>query len=232
MIKKIIKTSLLQLAQKGHFLIARSNRVQEKIALRLLSRLFVPFNPSKFIWLGSTKNKGRYLVPPDILNCDMLISPGIGDSSEFEQAFWEKGKEVIMIDKVIRCRIPRLPNVKIIRSFVGPGPGLKWIDLNQIILKSAAKKVCLQMDIEGWEWPVMNSLSMKALDKIHYLVIELHGLSCLMIPGGYPQAYVNINSLLKKFKPLNWTPNFTNDGFFAGKKYFPDLVEICFKKKA
>jgi len=79
---------------------------------------------------------------------------------------------------------------------------------------------------------VLNSLSKKALEKIDYLVVELHGLSCLMIPGCYPQVASNINFLLQRFRPLNWIPNFTNDGFFAGKQYFPDLVEICFKKKA
>ena len=212
-------------------IIARSNCDQAKAALSLLSSLFVVFNHSEFIWLGSAKNKGGYLVPPDIFDCDMLISPGVGDSAEFEKAFWEKGKKVILIDKIIKCKIPRRPNVKIIKSFVGPMPNSKCVNLNQIILKSNAKKICLQMDIEGWEWPVLSSLSNKALKKIHYLVIELHGLSCLMLPGSFPQASANLNSLLQKFQPMNWNPNFTNDGFFIGNQYFPDLVEICFKKK-
>lgn len=212
-------------------MLIRSNRDQEKIALGLLSRLFIPFKRQKFIWLGSARNKGGYLVPPEIFDCDTLISPGVGDSVEFERAFWEKGKKVILIDREIKCDIPRLSNVQIIRSYVGPMPKTEWIDLNQVILKSGAKKVCLQMDIEGWEWPVLNALSKKALGKIHYLVIELHGLSCLLIPGGYPQISANISSLLKKFQPLNWTPNFTNDGFFVGAQYYPDLVEVCFKRK-
>jgi len=159
--------------------------------------LFRPqWNPDALIRIGG--DDGGYLVPKDIDLCEVLISPGVGDTTQFDEYFLHQNKRVISIDPgEYEFHNPLIEfHKKWLRGYSAESDrSISLVEiLGHIDLKDS---ICLQIDIEGGEYEVIASLSPSELNRFRIIVIELHLLGELLNRDGFQLISEPLKRLLK-----------------------------------
>jgi len=189
---------------------------------------------------------GGYVVPN--LKYSHCLTLGVAEDIEFEIDLAEKnrGCSFTLVDGTIND-IPQneLENVtfipKIVKSFTSDD--CKTINLNDLILQNSnfsfddtnsAKHFCrlLKIDIEGWEYQALSSVSEKNLNKVDILVIEFHYLFNCIFEFDYKYYYQEIFTRLNNvFDCAFINVNNTGGYFKFGGSLFPNLIEVTLVKK-
>ena len=174
---------------------------------------------------------GGYLVPNILKEIEFCYSPGVGDSSFFEDQLLKEYN---------------------IKSFLADGTLLNEINTDHLFIKKNIdlhnsaetitmetwvneytknnKNLMLQMDIEGAELEILNNLNSDFLNRFKILIIEFHDLMLVKNKIAYDLFF-------KLFKKLNQThtichihPNNMAGEFLLSGYRFPKLAEITFIK--
>ncbi len=114
-----MKRALLNLGQNtlgNAFNIAFLEGVQVKLIAELIDKLRPRWRPEDLIRIGGLHD-GGYLVPPDVDSYDLLISPGVGESYEFDRYFIEKKIDSVLIDPGVT--LPAIPHLFHIKKNLG-----------------------------------------------------------------------------------------------------------------
>jgi len=196
----------------------------------------MPWNP---VTVGEIPCNGQYVVPPEIFNVDLLISPGVGMDVPLDIAFLQHGIKTILIDTV---KLPKSlysyrNNLQYISKFLGSqsaetrSPEIV-ISINTLLKTNKFKRVALQMDIEGHEWAIILEDGENMLDSFDYLIIELHGLSALFAYSTFPLMTSAIDILRKYFVPYYTSINPANGYSKIKGKLIPELIEVTLVNKS
>ncbi len=127
---------------------------------------------------------GGYLLPDDIEGISGLFSPGVSATLGFDLEFAKRGIDCFLADASIDPPQDLLPNMQFLSKFIGPddrGPFMTmqtWI--NQSV--SLDDDLILQMDIEGAEYSVLQTLPDETLARFRILLIEFHQLHHVFLP--------------------------------------------------
>ena len=136
---------------------------------------------------GGEKNDGAYVMLDDFGNGGLAYSCGLGTEIWWDEDMIKRGYEVYGFDHTIE-KVPY------------DGTKLKWIkkgisaiddELNNLlsletifrtyghdyIQKSDDERKILKMDIEGWEWESLATLSSDTLKEFDQITLEMHALS-------------------------------------------------------
>ena len=149
----------------------------------------------KKIRLGKDHD-GGYIIY-DNIPCDILFSCGILNDDSFEHEFTKKYNcKCIAFDGSIQKLPHPSPDIKFVKKFIGGKNTDKFTNLHELI--SENKNIILKMDIEGGEYPFLNSLPKKLLNKINMIAIEFHSSK---LKWGYFDDLEKLNC----FKKLNST---------------------------
>lgn len=169
-----------------------------------------PVVTSKKLMRVGTQNDGGYLVPADFDDLDIkaVISPGIGQVSDFENYFADLGIPVFLIDKSVNDLPSHHEKFRYFPMFLGPEDNEEnhEISLHSIIRqvdeqeKNSHSDLILQMDIEGAEWEVLAAIEKHTLKRFRILVIEFHDFSALFSADfSHRLALSVIEKLLRDF---------------------------------
>lgn len=180
---------------------------------------------------------GGYYVPEEIFSIDVLISPGIGPTIDFDRAFIEKKIHTILIDKHCSHDLSNLNNVELIQAYLAPWPQesmVGFISLEKVIDQYAgsANIVALQMDIEGDEWEILDLIPEKYFKKINYMVIELHDFWGLIDREIHTKKARVINKILKNYDVCFAIENPISKSIPFDGYYIPEMVELTLKLKS
>ena len=124
--------------------------------------------------LGNDNDGGYVIVEMD--GYDYLLSGGVGCDIGYEQAFTDKyGVKCSVFDGTDDkaeelCK--NEPNISFVKKNIGGTESETTTNLKHIISKY--ENMFLKMDIEGGEWPFINSLSMEELKRFKQITLELH----------------------------------------------------------
>jgi hypothetical protein len=193
--------------------------------LVFISLFFPQWNPEALIRIGG--DDGGYLVPGDIDSYEILISPGVGETTLFDEYFLLQNKKVISIDPgEYEFHNPLVQfHKKWLRGYSSESDEAISLSeiLNQIDLKAS---VCLQMDIEGGEYEVIASLSPTELNRFGIIVVELHLLGELLTKDGFQLISQPLRKLLKTHFVAHLHVN--NSGHIHGYKgiHVPETMEV------
>jgi hypothetical protein len=179
---------------------------------------------------------GGYYVPEEIFSIDVLISPGIGPTIDFDRAFIDKKIHTILIDKHCSHDLSNLNNVELIQSYLAPELQESmggFISLEKVIDRYAASAnlVALQMDIEGAEWEILDLMPKNYLDRINYIVVELHDFWGLIDRELHIEKARVINKLLKNYDVCYAIENSISKSIPFKGYYIPEMVELTLKLK-
>lgn len=179
--------------------------------IREVAKLLAPKpTPKPLIRIGGTAD-GGYLLPDDLDGVEACFSPGVADTCSFELELANKGIQSFLADYSVSGPPVINPLFSFEKLFIGPetnGEELitlaDWVDSKSV----GSSDLILQMDIEGSEWPVLESTPTSVLRKFRIIVVELHNLDEMMS---------NVNSinivdavfrkLVSEFVPVHLHPN-------------------------
>jgi hypothetical protein len=136
-------------------------------------------NGHKLIRIGGTKD-GGYLLPDDLIGVEACFSAGVASNWSFENDLFQNFTiPSIMYDASVD-RPAGLPDVHIFyKKFIGASSFRNYTSVTDVVsidLEKYVGDLIGQIDIEGGEYPLLNSISLETLLRFRVLVIELHEL--------------------------------------------------------
>ena len=132
----------------------------------------------KRILLGD-KSDGCYVLLDDFTDIKIAYSFGISSNIQFDKALADRGIDVYMYDHTIKSlpyENPKFHWKKIGLCGVGQ-QNAKMKSLEDLLNENGhnnEKNMILKMDIEKWEWKVIQTLKDEILSKFKYILIEYH----------------------------------------------------------
>lgn len=199
-------------------------------------RFFSDLHPRKtqypLMRLGS--GDGGYLIPNDLEGVHVCISPGFGNLYEFERELIKKNIKSIIIDPEVHHLGADLISVPqwlaTVTNQLHQKISLK--DLIEFYVPTDSEMI-LQMDIEGDEWLILESLPIEVLSRFRIAVIEFHSLHLVRFPWFYKRIH---EPVMKRMLELFTISHFhVNNGSgtwsLGGTLEYPGTVEITFHRK-
>ena len=180
---------------------------------------------------------GSYLVPLINLRCDGVISPGVGQTYEFEKAIAGNDCRVVLIDGTVDRPQELPPNFIFLQKMLGSSTNSLDDEISLKELTSNffpnGKSLVLQMDIEGGEYEVLNSVSEGDLISFALILVEFHHLHKLNKNSAWNSEIKGAIQVLERdFLLIHSHPN-NAGGFFLWKfRKYPKVVETSWVRKS
>ena len=172
---------------------------------------------------------GAYLLPRIISGDEICISPGVGNSVNFEIDLFDKfGVPSVLLDHSVEKPKSLPESFVFIQKSLGSADDDHSVSLNTLVSTFAQNRECIvQMDIESAEYLVLSSLDPKTKNQIKLFIIEFHNIhywsTRIYFENIVKPAF---ESLLKDFFVVHAKPNNADSTFsFAGYS-FPNTLEI------
>lgn len=138
----------------------------------------------ELVMIGDGKD-GTYVIPNDLIGIEKCFSPGVGPSSQFEEAIYDLyGIKSYMVDASV-SRVPSNRDDFYVfeKKYLGASTYENFIDINTWVQKYVAEKsnedLLLQMDIEGAEFSTLLSCPPNVLNRFRIIALEIHFLDAL-----------------------------------------------------
>jgi hypothetical protein len=176
---------------------------------------------------GGTRDGGYILFAEAALKSDVLYSYGIGHSTTFEAEYCNLSEnQAIAFDHTVR----RLPNphekIVFVKEGVAGKRGEKMDSYMSHHSHHGGENPLLKIDIEGWEYEVIDSIPQELLSKSPVLLLEVHNLDTRIEDFISMMKKINENFALVHIHPNNWGKTFDIEGH-----QFPDVLELSFVNK-
>jgi hypothetical protein len=170
-----------------------------------------PVNPGIELIRVGPKGDGGYLVPNDLEGLTACFSPGVDLESRFELELAERGLDIFMADYSIEKPMIDHPKFHFSKKFLGGDDSGHYMRLDtwasQSLPPEDQSDLLLQMDIEGFEYDSILSLSRPLLDRFRIIVIELHDLERLFDRYFFDQFSRIFEKLLVNHTVVHLHPN-------------------------
>ena len=178
--------------------------------------------------LGSTHD-GGYLVIDDFSSRDVMVSLGIGDNAEFEYEISDRIERVIAFDHTVDTMPESSNNIEFRKLGVKAKSTDGFVTLSSIVSDIPDKNdLLLKIDIEGWEWEVLNSISDAEVSRFRQIIGEFHGFN-----NEENVEIINqvLRKILRNFIVVNTHANNWGQYNIIKKLAIPDVIEITFLRK-
>jgi hypothetical protein len=195
---------------------AKSNfNLQEKTKENDVLNLIKSLHPKKtkipLIRLGPNDD-GGYLVPNDLEGIEACFSPGVDQSSGFEEDCSKAGMKLFLADKSVDFPPIDLPKEKFnfIKKFIGYTQNDDYITMDEWVNGAGLKEnsdLLLQMDIEGFEYFTFINMTLALQKRFRIIVIELHSLHKLWEEDFFNLSSAAINKILQTHTCVHIHPN-------------------------
>lgn len=180
---------------------------------------------------------GSYIVPLIDLEYDGVISPGVGQTFEFEKAIADSRCRVVLIDGTVEKPQNLPPEFVFLQKMLGPSenPQRNQISIKEVTNQyfSTSQSLVLQMDIEGGEYEVLNSLEEDDLIPFATILVEFHHLHKLNeSPSWNSEIKRAVQVFERDFILIHTHPN--NAGGFTLWRFrkLPKVVETTWVRKS
>lgn len=215
-------------------LLPPSDRPTEHAALEALMSALRPVPIRTPLVRIGPAGDGGYLLPDDLDDLRVCISPGVSSEVGFDVAVAERGMEVFMAD----ASVPHPPHMHqrfhFSRLFLGAvdGPGTVRLDTYCAgIPPHLDGDRLLQMDIEGAEWAVLLDTSPQTLSRFRIMVIEFHDLHRLFGRFAFDTMRAVFAKLLQSHRVVHIHPNNARQPRRRGGLEIPPLMEFTFHRR-
>lgn len=174
---------------------------------------------------------GGYLVPDDLDGIIACFSPGVSNVSGFEKDCADRGIEVYMADKSIDKLPETHARFHFLKKFIASTNDADFITLdswvNQV-LEDKTGDLLLQMDIEGYEYETIFSLSDSLMKRFRIIVVEFHWMHLLWSKPYFELSNRAFIKLLQTHSVVHIHPNNLGKTVKRNNIEIPELIEITF----
>ncbi len=221
--KKFIKDLLIK---KGLFV---RKFDKEKIE-KFLKKLKIIDSGHKLIRIGANKD-GGYLLPDILGQIQYCFSPGVGNSTSFEDHLLKYNIKSFLVDGTINYKgkhdfLKKNLNTYNDRKNITLD---NWI--NKKILSNRNNKLLLQMDIEGSEIEIINNSSIDLLDRFKIIIVEFHDFDQIFSLLGLKIYNDLFDKILKTHNIVHIHPNNHSNTFNFLYNEIANINEITFINK-
>jgi hypothetical protein len=118
---------------------------------------------------------GGYLLPDDLDGIVALFSPGVYIQSGFEKDCADRGMQVFMADKTVDGPSTLHERFQFTKKHIGAFSDAETMTLDSWAREAGVEvgDLMLQMDVEGFEYEVLLSLSEELLSRFRIVIFEL-----------------------------------------------------------
>jgi len=190
----------------------------------------------KYERLGNINDGGYIAVSDEAGNFSqskIAYSFGIGGDVSFDLALAGRGYEIYQYDHTIE-NIPaddKHFHWKKLGVAASADPQLKLETLENMIKANGHENTSgmfLKMDIEGYEWEVLNSLSPGFLEKFDQLIFEFHGLIDYSDEKAVAEHLAAFEKLSKTHQAVHVHANNSGLVNYFGNLITSDLIEVTY----
>jgi len=195
----------------------------------LIQRLY-PINTGiEFIRLGP-EGDGGYLVPNDFTGIEACFSPGVGTISGFDEDCADLGMTVFLADGTIEKPTVMNDRFKFIKKYIGATTNDNFITIDDWVYSSISSKddLILQMDIEGFEYEALLSVSDNLIKRFRIIIVEFHGLNQFWNKPFFKIARQVFLKILRTHTCIHIHPNNSNGSFRNFGLEIPKSMEFTF----
>ena len=175
---------------------------------------------------------GGYLIPDILDGISHCFSPGVSDTSDFEENLSKAyGIKSFMADASVDAAPVSDPNFFFSKKFLGNRDEGDFVTLSswmEASLKGDEKSLILQMDIEGAEYDVLTYESDETLKKFSIMAIEFHDLGKMGDEHFFQMFSSIFEKIYKNFSICHVHPNNCCGIFSNGEWGFPRVTEVTF----
>jgi len=184
-------------------------------------------------------SEGSYLVPDDLDGLALNISPGVGETWQFEKSILEDFQiPSWMIDASVPIP-PTLPDqMEFFDQFLVPHPSLdSGISISELVLRAdeiygTESEYMLQMDIEGAEFECLLYAKRSDLLRFRILAIEFHDMELWVQNSFFSKTLMPIfTKLLNEFDVVHSRANNHAHTFIYKGYFIPSALELTFHRK-
>ena len=181
-------------------------------------------------------NDGGYLVPDDLDGIKYCFSPGVGNVSKFEKELSERKIKSFLTDFSVDQKFDDNPLIDFEKKFLGPITHKNYINLKDWISSKInydnESDFMLQMDIEGDEYDVLQSIDIATLRKFRIILIEFHNVHYLFEDFYHHKIAKIFKILSDNFFCSHIHPNNDVDFIVKSKNIIiPPVLEFSFLRK-
>jgi len=218
-------------------LLKKGKVVEQASSYEELNELFIKLWPQRtkfdLIRVGGA-NDGGYLVPNCLEEISQCFSPGVGDSSSFEDDLYERFNiSSVMLDHTIEKKILKDSKSIFLQKKLSYEKQHGSLDLEELVEKYSSDNndKILQMDIEGSEYEILINTKNETLKKFRIIIIEfhhLHGLRNMLFLRMFNSL---ISKLMRSFTITHLHANNFAERFNLYGNEYSSCLEITFLRK-
>ena len=209
-------------------------RTTKDVKLKFFFRLINPVVTDKdLIRIGGDAD-GGYLVPNDLDGLSGCFSPGVAYTASFELEMAKLGIRSYLADYSVDAAPIAHPLLDFEKKFIGIDTNDVYMTLSDWYANKTGLKggdYILQMDIEGAEYEVLNSVDDSFLKNFRIMVIEFHNLFNLVNPVGLDLVEFSFKKILKNFEIVHIHPNNESKPLNYHGFEIPSTMEFTFLRK-
>ena len=177
---------------------------------------------------------GGYLVPDDLEGLSGCFSPGVAYTATFELEMAKLGIRSYLADYSVEASPVIHPLLDFEKKFIGIDTNDMYMTLSDWYATKTRVRggdYILQMDIEGAEYEVLNSIDDVFLKNFRIMVIEFHNLHYLVDPAGFNLVEFSFKKILKNFEIVHIHPNNESQPLNYHGFEIPSTMEFTFLRK-
>lgn len=177
---------------------------------------------------------GGYLIPNDLTGLEACFSPGVDQNSTFESDIAALGIKCHLLDFSVDQ--PPISNkmFSFTKKFLGRVNEKEFITFeswfNQLDC-DPNQDYLLQMDIEGFEYEVIESTSIDFLSKFRIMVIEFHSLSLIRNSRELKKIKSVFEKIQMNFEILHLHVNNNDRPLRFRRRVIPRTIEVTFLRR-
>jgi hypothetical protein len=213
-----------------------SNKYQN---LHKLIQLLSPMDISgaSYRRVGRDYDGGYIMLDDFAARCiDAAYSFGISNDVSWDEDIAGLGIDVFMYDHTIE-ELPRQhPRFHFFRKGVSGKPSDEGLaTLSTLVAENGhqgSKNLMLKMDIEGYEWSVIEETPSDVLNQFSQIVIEFHGLNPDETPANLTRIFVALEKINKTHQSIHVHANgFCNVSWLC-ELTLPDVIEATYVRRS
>lgn len=220
------------------YLLSRGVFTTQRTNLQDLKDFFKITYPSKLevenIRIGG-ENDGGYIIPNDFAGIKYCFSPGVGNLFNFERDLTKKSIKCFLADYSVDFKTDN-ELIDFDKKFIGPVTKDKFISLKDWICSKIDYEnnndLILQLDVEGDEYDIINSIDENTLKKFRIILVEFHQLHYLFDSFLFKKIKSAFSILNKFFYCTHIHPNNNPEIIVKqGNIVIPPVLEFSFLRR-
>jgi hypothetical protein len=177
---------------------------------------------------------GGYVVPQTVLECDAVVSIGVGPDVSFDLVLAQRGAHILQFDHTVEATPQQHANFhfeKLGWGRVTDGDLLSFDDIHARLMAFQPRHALLKFDIEGAEYEVLDATRTEHLADFEVIACEIHDIERL----GDPAFFAGMESALRKLTthhvPVHLHANNYQSVILVEGVPIPKVLEISFLRR-